>query len=83
MGCLSRQPRGFQVFERLVVAFDHLEAAITADHDQMICHFVDEISIMADEQYGAGKVGDSCFQSLSRPEIKMVGRLVQDKKVGV
>ncbi|MCU0875486.1 MAG: hypothetical protein MUE50_24405, partial [Pirellulaceae bacterium] len=38
---------------------------------------------MADEQHAARELADRSFQGFARPQVQVIGRFVQDQKVGI
>ncbi|MNI88530.1 hypothetical protein D3C73_1458420 [compost metagenome] len=46
-----------------------------------LCHFIQEITVMGDEQQGSFKIDQGRFQHLAADQVQMVGRLIEDKHV--
>ena len=76
LGLLLRQP-----LIGLVVALDDAGLAV-GDDDQPVGHLVEEVAVVADDEDGALELADRSLQRLARPEVEVVGRLVEDQQVG-
>src|SRR5437867_3877109 len=66
---------------RVVVAMDQLTAAVTFQHDELIDHAVEEIAVVTDDYRRALKFQERLFQGIARPQVEMVGWLIEDKNI--
>ena len=73
---------GKQLLVRVVVALD--QANPIGFHDQQVIgHAVDEVTVVTHEQHGSLELSDRLLQRVARPEIEVIGGLVEDEKIGV
>ena len=78
-----RRTQLFFFLQIIIIVTDIINKLLTGQFQNPCGRLVDKITVMTDKQNRPGVVDKGILQDLSGIYIKMVGRLVQNQKVGV
>ena len=56
---------------------------LSPEHPDMFHQAIHEITIMADNDQAAREIQEKFFQNLQAVYVEIIGRLVQDQKIGI